>query len=61
MCRNVAFGNHDHVRMAHLSVPTLLELSQELGRRGFAHRNENPAVCLDMINIIESLLHRFRQ
>ncbi|WP_292424442.1 energy-coupling factor ABC transporter ATP-binding protein [Methanoregula sp.] len=55
---DVAFGNLDHVRMAHLSVPTLLELSQELGRRGFAQPERKPRSVLDMINIIESLLHR---
>lgn len=54
----VAFGNLDHVRMAHLSVPTLLELSQELGRRGFVQPQRKPRSVLDMIHIIENLLHR---
>jgi cobalt/nickel transport system ATP-binding protein len=54
---DVAFGNLDHVRMAHLSVPTLLELSQELGKRGFAQPERKPRSVLDMINIIENLLH----
>ncbi|MEN6444327.1 MAG: ATP-binding cassette domain-containing protein [Methanoregula sp.] len=53
---DVAFGNPDHVRMAHLSVPTLLELSQELGRRGFAQPERKPRSVLDMIHIIENLL-----
>ncbi len=53
----VAFGNADHVRMAHLSVPTLLELSQELGKRGIAQPERKPRSVLDMIHIIENLLH----
>jgi len=55
---DVAFGNIDHVRMAHLSVPTLLELSQELGRRGLAQPERKPRSVLDMVNIIENLLNR---
>jgi len=55
---DVAFGNPDHVRRAHLSVPTLLDLSQELGRRGFAQPERKPRSVLDMINIIENLLTR---
>lgn len=54
---DVAFGNPDYVRMAHLSVPTLLELSLELRRRGFALRDRKPRSVLDMIDIIENLLH----
>ncbi|HNX18334.1 MAG TPA: ATP-binding cassette domain-containing protein [Methanoregula sp.] len=54
---DVAFGNLDHVRMAHLSVPTLLELSQELGRRGFAQPERKPRSVLDMIHIIENHIH----
>jgi len=55
---DVAFGNPHHVRMAHLSVPTLLDLSQELGRRGFAQPERKPRSVLDMIHIIENLLNR---
>jgi cobalt/nickel transport system ATP-binding protein len=55
---DVAFGNLDHVRMAHLSVPTLLELSQELGKRGFAQPKRKPRSVLDMIHIIENLINR---
>jgi cobalt/nickel transport system ATP-binding protein len=55
---DVAFGNPGHVRMAHLSVPTLLELSQELGRRGFAQPERKPRSVLDMIHIIENLASR---
>ena len=54
----VAFGNPDHVRRAHLSVPTLLDLSQELGRRGLAQPERKPRSVLDMVNIIENLLNR---
>jgi cobalt/nickel transport system ATP-binding protein len=54
----IAFGNPDHVRRAHLSVPTLLDLSQELGRRGLAQPERKPRSVLDMVNIIENLLNR---
>ena len=55
---DVAFGNPDDVRRAHLSIPTLLELSQELGKRGFAQPERKPRSVLDMIHIIENLLNR---
>jgi len=54
---DVAFGNTKNVRMAHLSVPTLLELSVELGKRGFAIPDRKPRSVLDMVRIIESHLH----
>ena len=54
----VAFGNPDHVRMAHLSVPTLLDLSLELGRRGFARPERKPRSVLDMVPIIENFQNR---
>jgi cobalt/nickel transport system ATP-binding protein len=54
---DVAFRNPDHVRMAHLSVPTLLELSAELGKSGFTLPERKPRSVLDMIHIIENLLH----
>ena len=53
----VAFGDPELVRKAHLSVPILLELSQELGRRGFAQPEQKPRSVLDMIHILENLLH----
>ena len=57
---DVAFGNPENVRMAHLSVPTLLELSHELERRGFAQPDRKPRSILDMIHIIENLLIQSR-
>ena len=54
---DVAFGNPTYVRMAHLSVPTLLELSSELAKRGFAIPGRKPRSVLDMVHIIESHLH----
>ena len=54
---DVAFGNTNYVRMAHLSVPTLLELSAELGKRGFEIPERKPRSVLDMIHIIENHLH----
>jgi cobalt/nickel transport system ATP-binding protein len=54
---DVAFGNTKFVRMAHLSVPTLLELSAELGKRGFDIPDRKPRSVLDMVRIIESQAH----
>lgn len=54
---DVAFGNPKLVRMAHLSVPTLLELSVELSKRGFAIPERKPRSVLDMVHIIENQLH----
>nr|WP_321351527.1 ATP-binding cassette domain-containing protein [uncultured Methanoregula sp.] len=54
---DIAFGNTNYVRMAHLSVPTLLELSAELAKRGFAIPERKPRSVLDMVHIIESHLH----
>ncbi|MGB9175336.1 MAG: ATP-binding cassette domain-containing protein [Methanoregula sp.] len=54
---DVAFGNTKYVRMAHLSVPTLLELSAELAKRGFTIPGRKPRSVLDMVHIIESHLH----
>lgn len=54
---DVAFGNPAYVRMAHLSVPTLLELSAELAKRGFAIPDRKPRSVLDMVRIIESQPH----
>jgi len=54
---DVAFGNTRYVRMAHLSVPTLIELSVELGKRGFAIPERKPRSVLDMVHIIENHLH----
>lgn len=51
---DVAFGNTKFVRMAHLSVPTLLELSAELEKRGFVIPDRKPRSVLDMVHIIES-------
>ena len=53
----IAFGNAGYVRMAHLSVPMLLELSQELERRGFTLPDKKPRSTLDMIHIMENLSH----
>lgn len=53
---DVAFGNPDHVRKAHLSVPALLALSQELGQRGYRQPDRKPRSTLDMIHIIENMV-----
>jgi cobalt/nickel transport system ATP-binding protein len=54
---DVAFGNTKFVQMAHLSVPTLLELSAELSKRGFTIPERKPRSVLDMVHIIESQRH----
>ncbi|MFA6332936.1 MAG: ATP-binding cassette domain-containing protein, partial [Methanoregula sp.] len=54
---DVAFGNTKYVRMAHLSVPTLLELSAELEKRGFTIPGRKPRSVLDMVHIIEQHTH----
>jgi len=53
----MAFGNPGLVRKAHLSVPALLDLSLELGRRGYTQPDRKPRSVLDMVEIIENLLH----
>ncbi|MDR2855006.1 MAG: ATP-binding cassette domain-containing protein [Methanomicrobiales archaeon] len=52
----VAFGDPTCVRLAHLSLPVLLELSQELTARGILPTLHMPKTILDMIHIIESQL-----
>ena len=53
---DVAFGSPRLVRTAHLSVPTLLELSSELAKRGFVIPERKPRSVLDMVQIIEKNL-----
>ncbi len=54
----IAFGNPESVRMAHLSVPTLLELHMELQNRGFLHSGRKPRTVLDMMHCIETLFEK---
>jgi len=53
----VAFGNPEHVRMARLSIPTLLELYFELGKRGYPLPERKPRTVLDMLNVIDAVFH----
>ncbi len=53
-----AFGNPEHVRRAHLSLPTLLELHIELQKRGHHLQGKNPRTVLDMMQSIETLLEK---
>ena len=53
---DVAFGNPENVRNAHLSVPMLLDLSLELGRHGFIQPKRKPRSVLDMFHIIRNLV-----
>jgi cobalt/nickel transport system ATP-binding protein len=52
---DVAFGNPESVRKAHLSIPTLLELHMELQKRGFLLPGKKPRTVLDMMHCIETL------
>ncbi len=54
----VAFGNPESVRMAHLSLPLLLELHTELQKRGFLQPGKKPRTVLDMMHCIEPLLEK---
>ncbi|MCX6683125.1 MAG: ATP-binding cassette domain-containing protein [Methanoregula sp.] len=51
----VAFGNPEYVRRAHLSLPTLLELYRELQKRGFHLEGKKPHTVLDMMQCIETI------
>jgi cobalt/nickel transport system ATP-binding protein len=54
----VAFGNPESVRTAHLSLPTLLELHMELQKRGFLLKGKKPRTVLDMMQCIETLFEK---
>jgi len=54
----VAFGNPEFVRMAHLSVPFLLDLYTELQKRGFPLTKKKPRTVLDILQIIETLFQK---
>jgi cobalt/nickel transport system ATP-binding protein len=49
----VAFGNPDLIRKARLSMPTLLELYGEIGKRGLSLPDRKPHTVLEMMNAIE--------
>ena len=52
----VAFGNPEYIRRAHLSLPTLLELHGELQKRGFLLHGKKPRTVLDMMQCFETVL-----
>jgi cobalt/nickel transport system ATP-binding protein len=52
----VAFGNPEYVRKAHLSLPTILELHGELQKRGFNLDGKKPRTVLDMMQCIETIV-----
>jgi cobalt/nickel transport system ATP-binding protein len=56
----IAFGNPESVRAAHLSLPTLLELHIELQKRGFLLQGKKPRTVLDMMHCIEPLFQNSR-
>jgi len=56
----VAFGNPEYVRRAHLSLPTLLELHSELQKRGFHLEGKKPRTVLDMMQCIETIVKNTR-
>lgn len=54
----VAFGNPESVRKAHLSLPVLLDLHMELQKRGFLLYEKKPRSVLDMMHCLESLFEK---
>jgi cobalt/nickel transport system ATP-binding protein len=50
---DVAFGDPDLVRKAHLSMPTLLELHAEIARRGLPLPERKPRTVLEMMQGID--------
>jgi cobalt/nickel transport system ATP-binding protein len=56
----VAFGNPDLIRRAHLSLPILLELHIELQRRGLPLPDSKPKSILDMLQVLENLFLKKR-
>jgi len=54
----VAFGDRELVRRAHLSTPILLDLYHELKERGFPVPARHPLSVLDMLQVID---HAFAQ
>ena len=54
----VAFGNPEYIRKAHLSSPTLLELHRELQKRGFLLQGKKPRTVLDMMQCFETILKK---
>jgi cobalt/nickel transport system ATP-binding protein len=56
----VAFGNPEYVRKAHLSLPTLLELHGELQKRGFYLEGKKPRTVLDMMQCFETIVRNTR-
>ena len=54
----VAFGNPEYVRRAHLSLPMLLELHRELQKRGFHLHGKKPHTVLDMMHCIETMVEK---
>jgi len=53
-----AFGNPEHVRRAHLSLPILLELYMEMQKRGFQVQGKKPHTVLDMMRCIETVVQK---
>jgi cobalt/nickel transport system ATP-binding protein len=49
----VAFANPELIRMAHLSMPILLELHGEMEKRGLPLPDQKPHTVLDMMNAID--------
>ncbi len=53
-----AFGKADLVRKARLSMPVLLELHQELVKRGLATETKTPKSLLEIVNLVEDIHRR---
>lgn len=50
---DVAFGDPELIRKAHLSMPTLLELHGEIARRGLPLPERKPRTVLEMMHAID--------
>jgi cobalt/nickel transport system ATP-binding protein len=56
----IAFGDPAFVRRAHLSLPLLLELHDELQKRGLPLEGKKPRTVLDMMNSIGTMFEDSR-
>jgi cobalt/nickel transport system ATP-binding protein len=54
----IAFGNPEYIRRAHLSLPILLELHLELQKRGFLPEGKKPRTVLDMMQCFETIIKK---
>jgi len=56
----IAFGDRELVRRAHLSTPLLLDIYHELSERGFALPTRRPFSVLDILQVIDQVCNQTR-